>query len=70
MKEMMSHMVLKHGNEFSSYYDHIIYPKSLGWMRCMVAGCETRGRFSAYNRDLLKVRKFWSYVLKLNTLIY
>jgi len=54
MKEMMSHMVLKHGNDFSSYYDHIIYPKSLGWMRCMVAGCETRGRFSAYNRDLLK----------------
>lgn len=54
MKEMMGHMVLKHGNDYDSYFDHIIYPKNLGWMRCVVKGCESRGKFLAYNRDLLK----------------
>jgi hypothetical protein len=59
MKEIMRHMVLKHGDEYTSYYDHIIYPKSLGWMRCTVKGCETDGKFLGYDRDLLKEHGFF-----------
>merc|ERR1711874_47278 len=59
MKEMMRHMVLKHGKDYTSYYDLIIYPINLGWTRCTARGCEASGKYQAYNRELSEEHSFF-----------
>ena len=43
IKEMTSHMVMKHGEEVDSYYDHMIYPLTLYGSLCSNKECETKG---------------------------
>jgi hypothetical protein len=59
MKEIMRHMVLKHGKDFSSYYELIIYPKNLGWTRCTAKGCEVSGKYQACNQELSEEHTFF-----------
>ena len=39
IKEMMQHMVMKHGDQFSSYYDHMVYPQTLYGSICSNKKC-------------------------------
>ena len=39
IKEMMQHMVMKHGDQFSSYYDHMVYPATLYGSLCSGDKC-------------------------------
>ena len=43
IKEMMQHMVMKHGDQFSSYYDHMVYPVTLWGALCSDPACTTKG---------------------------
>jgi len=43
IKEMMQHMVMKHGDQFSSYYDHMVYPTTLYGSICSGKKCAEMG---------------------------
>jgi len=43
IKEMTGHMVMKHGDQFSSYYDHMIYPLTLYGSLCSKTDCAMTG---------------------------
>jgi len=47
LKEMMQHMVMKHGNEYDSFYEHMTYPVNLYRSVCADAGCGKAGALIA-----------------------
>ena len=49
IKEMMQHMVMKHGDQFSSYYDHMIYPSTLFGSICSNTTCSDSGLVLAFD---------------------
>ena len=49
IKEMMQHMVMKHGDQFSSYYDHMIYPSTLYGSICSNTTCSDSGLVLAFD---------------------
>ena len=49
IKEMLQHMVMKHGDQFSSYYDHIVYPVTLYGSVCSASGCGDAGLVTAFD---------------------
>jgi len=49
IKEMMQHMVMKHGDQFSSYYDHMIYPTTLFGSLCSNSDCSDSGLVLAFD---------------------
>eukprot|EP00092_Neocalanus_flemingeri_P085176 GFUD01107133.1.p1 GENE.GFUD01107133.1~~GFUD01107133.1.p1 ORF type:complete len:1924 (+),score=566.33 GFUD01107133.1:661-5772(+) len=49
IKEMMQHMVMKHGDQFSSYYDHMVYPLTLYGSLCSGKDCSTTGKVIAFD---------------------
>jgi hypothetical protein len=53
---MMQHMVMKHGSQFDSYFEHITYPLTLYSGVCSGAACTTAGRYAAYSAALAKVQ--------------
>jgi hypothetical protein len=53
---MMQHMVMKHGSQFDSYFEHITYPLTLYSGVCSGAACATAGRYAAYSAALAKVQ--------------
>jgi hypothetical protein len=56
VQEMMQHMVMKHGSQFDSYFEHITYPLTLYSGVCSGAACATAGRYAAYSAALAKVQ--------------
>ncbi len=52
---MMQHMVMKHGSQFDSYFEHITYPLTLYSGACSAALCSTAGKYLAYSPELAKV---------------
>ena len=49
IKEMLQHMVMKHGDQFSSYYDHIVYPTTLYGSICSGSKCGEAGMVTAFD---------------------
>jgi len=49
IKEMMQHMVMKHGDQFSSYYDHMVYPVTLYGSMCSGSKCGDAGMVTAFD---------------------
>ena len=49
IKEMMQHMVMKHGDQFSSYYDHMVYPVTLFGSVCSSSACTDSGLVLAFD---------------------
>merc|ERR1719186_784813 len=49
IKEMMQHMVMKHGDQFSSYYDHMVYPLTLYGSLCSGKDCSTSSLVIAFD---------------------
>ena len=49
IKEMLQHMVMKHGDQFSSYYDHIVYPVTLYGSVCSGGKCGEAGMVTAFD---------------------
>ena len=49
IKEMLQHMVMKHGDQFSSYYDHIVYPATLYGSICSGGKCGEAGMVTAFD---------------------
>jgi len=49
IKEMMQHMVMKHGDQFSSYFDHMVYPLTLYGSLCSGKECNTTGKVVAFD---------------------
>jgi len=54
LKEMMQHMVMKHGDQFESFYDHMTYPTLLYRSGCTAATCGTDGKFIAPTSERAK----------------
>jgi hypothetical protein len=55
LQEMMQHMVMKHGSQFDSYFEHITYPLTLYSGSCSSSSCSSSGKYLAYSQDLAKV---------------
>jgi len=53
IKEMMQHMVMKHGDQFSSYYDHIVYPVTLYGSLCSGKECNEKGKVLAFDAAII-----------------
>jgi len=49
IKEMMQHMVMKHGNQYDSYYDHMVYPITMYGSICSGKDCSIKGRVMAFD---------------------
>ncbi len=62
----MQHMVMKHGSQFDSYFEHITYPLTLYSGVCSGAACATAGRYAAYSAALAKVQPVWCFFFKEN----
>ena len=52
---MMQHMVMKHGDQFSSYYDHMVYPTTLYGSICSGKKCAEMGTGQSCNEDSSKI---------------
>ena len=65
IKELTSHMVLKHGDMVDSYYQHMLYPTTLYGSLCSGKDCETTGKVVAFDAVAIGVRALlWNiYVL-------
>ena len=53
-------MVMKHGNQFESFYDHMTYPVDLYRTLCSVGDCGSNGKY--LSADPLLVQVDWSMV--------
>lgn len=49
IKEMMQHMVMKHGDQFSSYYDYMVYPVTMYGSLCSGTDCSVKGKVLAFD---------------------
>lgn len=49
IKEMTAHMVLRHGDQVDSYYDHMVYPVTLYGASCSAAACQDSSRIVAFD---------------------
>merc|ERR1712013_638739 len=49
IKEMMQHMVMKHGDQFDSYYDHMVYPITMYGSLCSGKDCSEKGKVMAFD---------------------
>lgn len=49
IKEMTGHMVLKHGDQVDSYYDHMVYPLTLYGSLCSGKDCSVTGKVLAFD---------------------
>jgi len=49
IKEMMQHMVMKHGDQFDSYYDHMVYPVTMYGSQCSGKDCAVKGKVTAFD---------------------
>ena len=53
-------MVMKHGNQYESFYDHMTYPVDLYRTCCSVGDCGSNGKY--LSADPLLVQVDWSMV--------
>lgn len=56
----MQHMVMKHGNQYESFYDHMTYPVDLYRTCCSVGDCGSNGKY--LNADPMLVQVDWLMV--------
>ena len=54
---MMQHMVMKHGDQFDSFYDHMSYPATLHRTSCTATNCGINGNYSASSGKLVQVNR-------------
>ena len=40
---------MKHGDDYTSYYEHIIYPATLFGTQCSDDDCKAKGKFIAFD---------------------
>ena len=66
IKELTSHMVLKHGDMVDSYYQHMLYPTTLYGSLCSGKDCEATGKVVAFDAVAIGVR---ALVLNINVLL-
>ena len=51
----MQHMVMKHGDQYESFYDHMTYPLNLYRTSCTLQDCGSNGKYLASNNTLIEV---------------
>jgi len=54
LKEMMQHMVMKHGDQYDSFYEHMTYPERLYRTACTGPDCVNNGKLLAPTEDRIK----------------
>ena len=57
-------MVMKHGSQFDSYFEHITYPLTLYSGACSASSCSAEGKYLAHSPALAKVMTECNYYLQ------
>ena len=51
-------MVMKHGDQYESFYDHMTYPVNLFRTCCSLEDCGPNGKYLASSQALVQVNIF------------